>query len=140
MSGWSMAHLAEEAANRVGKAPPDRMMVGEGTATTGGQRIDAPSPSRLPRRPAAAQQASLLQAVQGGVNRALGQIEGATATATNLLDHRVAVRRAARQRGEHDHVEVAFQHLAFHKREDIPSDARCQRSNYRPWNTGRRCS
>jgi len=31
-----MAYLSKEAANGVGKAPPDRMMVGESTTTTRG--------------------------------------------------------------------------------------------------------
>src|SRR5215831_10292157 len=99
MSGRRMAHLAKEAAYCVGKAPPHRMMVGEPTATASGQRIDSPLPSGITRSPTAAQQAGFLQAVQGRVDRALGQIEGAAATSANLLDDRVAVRRPARQRG-----------------------------------------
>jgi hypothetical protein len=48
------------------------------------------------------------------VNRPLWQLEGTAATALNLLDYRIAMRRPARQRGEHDHVEVSFEHFAFH--------------------------
>ena len=48
------------------------------------------------------------------VNRPLRQLEGAAVAALDLLDHRITMRRPARQRGEQDHVEVLFEHFAFH--------------------------
>ena len=52
--------------------------------------------------------------MQGGVDGPLRQVEGATAAAANLANHRIAVSRAARQGGEHDHVEMTLEHFAFH--------------------------
>src|SRR5580700_12238764 len=60
------------------------------------------------------EQASLLEPMERRVNRPLRQLEGAAAAALDLLDHRIAMRRPARQRREHDHVEVPFEHFAFH--------------------------
>ena len=56
----------------------------------------------------------MFEAVECRVNRSFGQIERTAAAAANLLDDRVAMRRAARERGEHNHVEVTFEHFAFH--------------------------
>src|SRR5246127_3801324 len=109
-----MAWMSEQAADRIGEALPNPPLVGKRAVSALCQRVDAPLPSRLRRRPMAAEQASLLEPMERRVNRPLRQLEGAAAAALDLLDHRIAVRRPARQRGEHDHVEVPFEHFAFH--------------------------
>jgi len=62
----------------------------------------------------AAEQPSLLEPMERRVNRPLRQLEGPAAAALDLLDHCITMCWPARQRGEHDHVEVPFEHLAFH--------------------------
>src|ERR1700736_2227771 len=109
-----MAWMSEQAADRIDEALPNRPLVGRRAGSARGQRVDAPLPSGLRRRPMAAEQASLLEPMERRVNRPLRQLEGAAAAALDLLDHRIAMRRPARQRGEHDHVEVPFEHFAFH--------------------------
>jgi len=106
--------MSEQAADRIGEALPNRPLVGKRAGSALCQRVDAPLPSRLRRRPMAAEQASLLEPMERRVNRPLRQLEGAAAAALDLLDHRIAMRRPARQRCEHDHVEVPFEHFAFH--------------------------
>src|SRR5215469_16905749 len=109
-----MAWMSEQAANRIGKALPNRPLVGKRAGSTLCQRVDAPLPSRLRRCPMAGEQTGLLEPMERRVNRPLRQLEGAAAAALDLLDHRIAMRRPARQRGEHDHVQVPFEHFAFH--------------------------
>src|SRR5215469_1140261 len=106
--------MSKQAANCIGKTLPNRPLVGKRAGSTLCQRVDAPPPSRLRRRPVAAEQASLLESMERRVNRPLRQLEGAAAAALDLLDHRITMRRPARQRGEHDHVQVPFEHFAFH--------------------------
>src|SRR5262249_17994185 len=114
---WGMAWMSEQAADRIGEPLPNRPLVGKRAGSALCQRVDAPLPSRLRRRPMAAEQASPLEPMERRVNRPLRQLEGAAAAALDLLDHRIAMRRPARQRGEHDHVEVPFEHFAFHRPE-----------------------
>jgi hypothetical protein len=52
--------------------------------------------------------------MQRGVNRSLREVERLAALAFDFLDHRIAMRRASRQCGEHDHVEMPLEHFAFH--------------------------
>src|SRR5262245_22319466 len=54
--------------------------------------------------------------MQHGIDRSFRKIECASALALDLLDHGVAVRRARRKRGEHDHVEMSLEPFAFHVR------------------------
>src|ERR1700737_2339511 len=109
-----MARVSEQAADRIGEALPNRPLVGKRAGSALCERVDAPLPSRRRRRPMTAEQASLLEPMERRVNRPLRQLEGAAAAALDLLDHRITMRRPARQRGEHDHVEVPFEHFAFH--------------------------
>ncbi len=83
-------------------------------------RKRSPAPPRLAGRPFATEQARLLQPMQCRIDGSLGQLEGAAGAAVDLLDDRVTVRRPARQRGQHDHVEMAFEHFALHGRRDYP--------------------
>jgi len=115
-----MAWFPEQTADRIGKALPNRPLIGKRASPALGQRVNASSASRLRRRPTATEQASLLKPMQRWVNRALWQLEGAAAAAMNLLDHCVAMRWPARQGGEHDHVEVPFKHFAFHGSQRYP--------------------
>ena len=57
--------------------------------------------------------------MQRGINGAFRQIECATAAVANFLNNGVAVGRPVRQRGEHDHVKMTFEHFAFHELELI---------------------
>src|SRR3984893_13520519 len=109
-----MAPVSEQAADRIGEALPNRPLGGKAAGSPFWGRVDAPLPPSLRRRPRAAEQARLLEPMERRVNRPLRQLEGAAAAALDLLDHRIAMRRPARQRGEHDHVEVPFEHFAFH--------------------------
>jgi hypothetical protein len=68
----------------------------------------------------AAEQARLLEPMKRWVNRPFGQLEGAATAAMYLLNYRIAVRRPPRQRGEHDQVEVPFEHFTFHGLERYP--------------------
>ena len=79
-----------------------------------GQGIDPPPPARISGGPAAGEQACLFEPMQRRVDRALGKIERTAASPLDLLDHRIAMGRARRQRGEHDHVEMPLEHFAFH--------------------------
>src|SRR5215831_14181954 len=115
-----MARMSEQATDRIGEALPNRSFFGKRAGSAFGQRVDAPLPSRLRLRPMAAEQASLLEPMERWVDRPLRQLECATAAAMNLLNYRIAVRRPARQCGEHDHVEVPFKHFAFHGSERYP--------------------
>jgi hypothetical protein len=109
-----MARFSEETADSIGKAPPDCTLISQSGAATPRQRINSAPPSRLRRRPPAAEQTRLFEAVECRVNRSFGQIERTAAAAADLLDDSVAMRRAARECGEHDHVEVTFEHFSFH--------------------------
>ena len=117
---WGMTWMSEQAADRIGEALPNRPLVGKRAGSVLRHRIDAPLPSGFRRRPMAAQQAVLIEPMKRRVNRPLREREGAAAAALNLLDHRIAMRRPARQRGKHDHVEVPFEHFAFHAPERYP--------------------
>src|SRR6516165_2596384 len=107
--------MSEQAADCIGKTLPNRPLVGKRAGSALCQRVDAPPPSRLRRRPVAVEQASLLKSMERRVNRPLRQLEGAAAAALDRLDHRITMRRPAREGGEHDHVEVPFEHFAFHE-------------------------
>jgi hypothetical protein len=109
-----MARFSEETADCIGKAPPEGTLISQGDAAAPRQRINSALSSRLRRRPPAAEQTRLFEAVECRVDRSFGQIERTTAAAADLLDDSVAMRRAARERGEHDHVEVTFEHFSFH--------------------------
>src|ERR1700746_2761779 len=109
-----MAWMSEQAADRIDEALPNRPLVGKRAGSALCQRVDAPLPSGLCRHPMAAEQGSLLEPMERRVNPPLPPLEAAAAAALDLLDHRIAMRRPARQRGEHDHVEVPFEHFAFH--------------------------
>src|SRR5438270_285979 len=104
MLGSCMARFSEETADSIGKAPPDGTLISQGAAAAPCQRINSAPPSRLRRGPTASEQTRLFEAVECRVNRSFGQIERTAAAAANLLDDRVAMRRAARERGEHNHV------------------------------------
>src|SRR6516162_588376 len=52
--------------------------------------------------------------MQCRVDGSLREIEGLAALASDFFDHGVAVRRACRQRSEHDQVQVALEPFAFH--------------------------
>src|SRR5262249_22001219 len=119
-----MAWMSEQAADRIGKTLPNRPLIDQRAGSALGQRVDAPLPTGSPRRPTAAEQASLLEPMKRWVNRSLRQLEGAAAAAMNLLNHRIAMRRPIRQRREHDHVEVPFEHFPFHGPDVIPRIAR----------------
>src|SRR5262249_9265415 len=58
--------------------------------------------------------ARLLEAMQRRIDRTFRQVEGAAAALPDLLDDAVAMRRAGCECREHDHVEMAFEHFAFH--------------------------
>jgi hypothetical protein len=109
-----MARFSEETADGIGKAPPDGTLISQGAAAAPCQRINSALPSRLRPGPATAEQTRLFEAVERRVDRSFGQIERTAAAATDLLDDSVAMRRAARECGEHDHVEVTFEHFSFH--------------------------
>src|SRR5262249_22053438 len=115
-SRWPPAWLgsSEETANRIGKLLPDCSPLGESALAASGQCVDPTPPSGLGDYPATGKQACLLKTMQRGVDRSLREIERLAAPAPDFLDHRVAVRRPRRQRGEHYHVEVPLEHFAFH--------------------------
>src|SRR5438445_8544538 len=113
--GCCMTAFPEETADGIAEAPPNRSLIGEGPRAALRQRVHAPSPSRLGGRPVTAEQARLFEPMQCGVDRSLGQLECTTATAVYLLNDGVTVRRSTRQRREHDHVEMTFEHFAFHR-------------------------
>src|ERR1700746_85067 len=116
----------EKTTDSIREPLPDDTLIGERTRPALRQRIDAPPPSGFGRRPMAAEKAGLLESMQRGIDRSFRQFEGAAAAALNLLNDRIAMRRPARQRGDHDHVEVPFEHFTFHSGMDIPSTARGQ--------------
>jgi hypothetical protein len=60
------------------------------------------------------QETRLFQPMKGRINRPLRQRERAPTAAMDFLDDGIAVRRAARERREHDHVQVALEHVTFH--------------------------
>jgi hypothetical protein len=109
-----MAGFSKQTTNRILKTLPDRALIGERTTAAARQRIHPSLPARFTRGPAAVQQTALLEAMQGGINGAFRQIECATAAVANFLNNGVAVGRPVRQRGEHDHVKMTFEHFAFH--------------------------
>src|ERR1700731_1304136 len=114
MSGCGIAALPEETADGIAEALPNGSLIGQGANAALGQRVDAPAPPRPAGGPFAAEQARLLQPMQCRIDGSLGQFEGAAGAAVDLLDDGVTVRRPARQRRPHDHVEMAFQHFALH--------------------------
>jgi hypothetical protein len=109
-----MARFSEETADSIGKAPPDGTLISQSGAAAPCQRINSALPSRLRGRPPTAEQTRLFEAVECRVNCSFGQIERTAAAAADLLDDSITMCRAPRERGEHDHVEVAFEHFAFH--------------------------
>src|ERR1700738_4916503 len=113
-SGCRIAAFPEETADGIAEALPNGCLIGQVANAARGQRVDAPAPPRLAGRPLAAEQARLLQPMQRRIDGSLGQLEGAAGAAVDLLDDGVTMRRPARQRGQHDHVEMAFQHFALH--------------------------
>src|SRR5580700_8600459 len=113
-SGRRIAAFPEETADGIAEALPNGCLIGQVANAARGQRVDTPAPPRLAGGPLAAEQARLLQPMQRRIDGSLGQLEGARGAAVDLLDDRVTMRRSARQRGQHDHVEMAFQHFALH--------------------------
>jgi hypothetical protein len=103
-----MACFSEETANGIGEASPHRALISQRATAAPRQRVHASLPSRIGRRPPAAEQAGLLEAMERRVNCAFRQFEFAAATATNFLNNGIAVRWAARQRREHDHVKMTL--------------------------------
>ena len=93
---------------------PDGAVSGERVLASPGQRVDPPPSPGRGGYPATGKQAGLLKTVQRRIDRALGKIERLSTLASDFLDHRVAVRRARRERSEHDHVEMPLEHFAFH--------------------------
>jgi len=79
-----------------------------------GQCINPTPSSGLGGHPATGKPPRLLETMQRGVDRPFREIERLAAPAPDFLDHRVAMRRARRERSEHNHVEVSFEHFTFH--------------------------
>ena len=52
--------------------------------------------------------------MQGWIDRALGQVKGATAALTEALDHGIAVRGTIREDGEQEQVQVSFEGFTYH--------------------------
>jgi len=52
--------------------------------------------------------------VERGIDRALGQIEGAAAALAQPFEDRVAVRRLLRHDGEEERVEMSLERLGSH--------------------------
>ena len=89
-------------------------MPGERLLAAPGERIDAPLLAGIAGCPAAREQAVLLEPVQHRIDGALRQLERAAAASPDLLDHGIAVAGIVDQGGQHDHVEMALEHFAFH--------------------------
>src|SRR5260370_34458802 len=142
---WGMTGRSDKTADGIGKALPNSAVLGQGASAALRQRVCAPSPSRLSGGPTAVRQAHLLKPMQGRIDGSLSQLECTGAAAMNLLDHRIAVRRAGRERGQHDHVEMPFEHFTFHGRR-VPlatlgvNTVNCKLFVYNPRYTGARRS
>ena len=59
-------------------------------------------------------QPRLFETMQCRVDRSLREIERLAASASDFLDHCVAMRWPRRQGSQHDQVEVPLEHFAFH--------------------------
>src|SRR5258706_5990270 len=130
-----MAGFPEQTTDRIRKALPERALIGKRATATARQGIHPPLPAGVAHGPAAAQRPGLLETVERRVDRAFRQVECATAAVANLLNDGIAMGRHARQRGEHDHVEMTFEHFTFHECDVIPSNPRRQRGTGDRWMT-----
>src|SRR5262249_4878422 len=77
--------------------------------------VDAAFPAAR-NRPAALEQACSFEAVEGGIDRSLGQVERAAAAALQLLDDRVAVGGLDRDGREDQRIEMSLERLS-HRRQ-----------------------
>src|SRR5215475_12033958 len=90
--------LSKQAADGIGKSLPERAVIRQRAFAAPRHLVDAALAPGLARGPVAREVAGLLEAVQGRIDRALGQVEGAAAASLDLLDDAVAMRRPARER------------------------------------------
>src|SRR5215471_5142666 len=106
--GGSMGLVSEQAADGISKPLPQRAMVRQRALAAARHLVDAPLAPGVGGGPLAREEPRLLQPVQRRIDRAFRQVEGAAALLPDLLDDAIAMRGAARERREHDHVEMAF--------------------------------
>src|SRR5579875_848872 len=128
------------------EAPPVPPTLVQGRAAPVGKPVDAPRPGRL-TRPGALNQAGALQAIEGRVDGALGELQHAAAELPQGLDDPVAVGGTGRKDREDQIVKVAAHQLALHvdslgidelgmqaQQQDTvaPGPTRCSRSSSAP--------
>jgi hypothetical protein len=77
--------LSKQVADGIGKSLPERAVIQERTFAAPRHLVDAALAPRLGRSPVAREVAGILEAVQGRIDRTLGQIEGASAPSLDLL-------------------------------------------------------
>ena len=95
------------------ESAPVLALVGQRGAAAIGELIHAPA-TRCVARPEAAQQARPLETMQGGVDRALGEVELTVAALAQALHEPVAVGRLGGHGGQEQHLQMALQYLGLH--------------------------
>src|SRR5512133_3962604 len=118
----------------MGERLPLVAFAGELAAAALGQLVDPAAPSSR-ARPFARKQARSLEPVESGIDRALGEVEGAVALCAQLLDDAVAVQRSRPKRRQEQQVDVAFQYLGSHSIASLGSAGSAVKASFRSWRT-----